>query len=112
MDAKRPPISALVLRVISTFKELISALSEDQTLNSRASAESHHARFKLWAGSLGAHRFSGYRSLEYRLRDASFIRAHVTSLLDDLYHSIDEGEPVSLISVVPSCLYSALTCLS
>ena len=82
-------ISALVVRILSKFKTLVSALADDQTQTSTAT--SHQARFKLWAGSLGAHRPSGYRSLEYRLRDASFIRNHVASLLRDLSNSINDG---------------------
>ncbi|KAM4057288.1 hypothetical protein HRG_004113 [Hirsutella rhossiliensis] len=84
-----PQIATLVVRSVSEFKTLILALKDRRTQIPIAS--SHLARFKLWAGSLGAHRPSGSRSLEYRLRDASFIRNHIISLLRDLYRTIDEG---------------------
>ncbi len=76
-------IAQLVARSVLSFKTLISALGEDHQARVPAAA-SHLARFKLWAGRLGAHRPSGTRSLEYRLRDASFIRNHVVSLPEHL----------------------------
>ncbi|KAK5988292.1 hypothetical protein PT974_12436 [Cladobotryum mycophilum] len=82
-------IAPLVIRSISLFKVLTTALGDNETRSS--SVTSHLARFKLWSGSLGAHHQSGGRSLEYRLRDASFIRNHVVSLLTDLCKSLDGG---------------------
>lgn len=87
----QPPIATIVSYALSSFEELLSAL--DDTLAERAAAVSHLARFKLWAGSLGAHRPSGSRSLAYRLRDASTIKNHVVSLLQGLFESVDEGKP-------------------
>lgn len=84
-----PQIAALVARCLTSFKALTSALQDDYTRASQAS--SCLARFKLWAGNIGAHRSSGSRSLEYRLRDASNIRKLVISLLQDLCSSIEEG---------------------
>lgn len=82
-------IAALVFRAISSFESLIS--TGDTSLADRATAASHFARFKLWAGSLGAHRASGGRSLEYRLRDASTIKGQIVSLLQDLNVSVAQG---------------------
>ncbi|KAH6616215.1 hypothetical protein B0J18DRAFT_373659, partial [Chaetomium sp. MPI-SDFR-AT-0129] len=87
----QPPIATIVSYALSSFEALLSAL--DDTLAERAAAVSHLARFKLWAGSLGAHRPSGSRSLAYRLRDASTIKNHVVSLLQGLFESVDEGKP-------------------
>ncbi|KAI1110088.1 hypothetical protein F5Y14DRAFT_444252 [Nemania sp. NC0429] len=42
--------------------------------------------------SLGAHRKSGRRSLEYRLRDSSSIREHVVRLLAQLEEAVDDDE--------------------
>ncbi|KAK4145085.1 uncharacterized protein C8A04DRAFT_27082 [Dichotomopilus funicola] len=83
------PIATIVSYALSSFEALLSAL--DDTLAERAAAVSRLARFKLWAGSLGAHRPSGSRSLAYRLRDASTIKNHVVSLLQGLCESVDEG---------------------
>lgn len=86
----QPPIATIVSYGLSSFEALLSAL--DGTLPERSAAVSHLARFRLWAGSLGAHRPSGSRSLAYRLRDASTIKNHVISLLQDLCESVDEGK--------------------
>ncbi|KAJ3459400.1 hypothetical protein MRS44_015473 [Fusarium solani] len=67
-----PQIAALVARSLTSFKALTSMLQDDHARASQAS--SCLSRFKLWVGNLGAHRQSGSRSLEYRLRDASNIR--------------------------------------
>ncbi|KAL7960103.1 hypothetical protein V8C34DRAFT_277590 [Trichoderma compactum] len=84
-----PQIAPLVNRSLTLFKTLdnLAVSSQDELTKVR----SHLARFKLWAGSLGAHRPFGDRSLEYRLRDTSFVRNHVISLLQELVSSIDEG---------------------
>ena len=42
-----------------------------------------HARFKVWAGNIGAHR-SGRVSLDHRPREATRTRKRVVNLLDDL----------------------------
>lgn len=84
-----PKIAPLVNRSLALFETLSDSLSSSQVECS--TARSHLARFRLWAGSLGAHRASGGRSLEYRLRDSSFVRNHITSLLQELVSSIDEG---------------------
>lgn len=83
-------IAPLVNRSLALFETLNDSLSSTQVECS--TARSHLARFRLWAGSLGAHRASGGRSLEYRLRDSSFVRNHIISLLQELVSSIDEGK--------------------
>jgi len=82
-------IAAAVSRCLLSFEILLSALVSDG--DERATVVSHLARFKLWVGTLGAHRESGSRSLEYRLRDASSIKNHIVSLLQDLCNSVNEG---------------------
>ena len=49
------------------------------------------ARFKIWAGNIGAHR-KGRSSLDYRLREASHIRDQVVRLLGDLLDAFQDGE--------------------
>lgn len=49
------------------------------------------ARFKVWAGNIGAHR-KGRSSLDYRLREASHIRAQIIRLLGDLLDALQDGE--------------------
>lgn len=84
MSSHREQISSLVSNGLKGLEKLLEALdSEGPSLEAKI-AHAHLARFKLWAGSLGAHRSSGTRSLEYRLRDASSIRHHLVSLLTEL----------------------------
>ncbi|KKO98717.1 hypothetical protein THAR02_09177 [Trichoderma harzianum] len=84
-----PKIAPLVNRCLALFETFSDSLSSSQAECSIT--RSHLARFRLWAGSLGAHRASGGRSLEYRLRDSSFVRNHIISLLQELVSSIGEG---------------------
>ncbi len=98
-------LAVLVNRGLALFKSLVAGLDDD--VFNRSVVVSFAAKFKLWAGSLGAHRSSGSRSLEYRLRDASFIRNHILSLLQDLCESLNEGEPKN-----GSCRSNALTLAS
>ncbi|KAK3375537.1 hypothetical protein B0T24DRAFT_202487 [Lasiosphaeria ovina] len=89
-----PEISVTVKSALSSFKYLITALNG--TPDSASTASSHLARFKLWVGSLSAHRPLGSRSLEYRLRDASSLRNHVVSLLRDLCQLLGEAQDTLL----------------
>ncbi len=59
-----------------------------------ATVSDHLARFKIWAGNIGAHR-KGRSSLDYRLREASHIRAQVVRLLGDLLEALQDGELLS-----------------
>ncbi|KAI0411391.1 hypothetical protein F5X98DRAFT_383823 [Xylaria grammica] len=86
-------IATLVNRDISLMKSLALSLVVDEARYSEATSQL--ARFKLWAGSLGAHRKSGHRSLGYRLRDASSIRLHVTLLLRQLGNAIEDAASTS-----------------
>ncbi|KAK3342333.1 hypothetical protein B0H65DRAFT_509474 [Neurospora tetraspora] len=95
--APEEKISLLVLRGISTLKSLIETFENgiETEEESIALASSHLERFRLWVGSLGAHRESGSRSLEYKLRDASLIRKHIVTLLQDLCSSVDQALSVT-----------------
>ncbi|KAL7929602.1 hypothetical protein V8C35DRAFT_315253 [Trichoderma chlorosporum] len=86
MESQIAPLVNRSLASLKNFSDLVSSSQEEYSI-----ARSHLSRFKLWAGSLGAHRSSGGRSLEYRLRDSSFVRNHIVSLLQELVASIDEG---------------------
>lgn len=48
-------------------------------------------RFRIWAGSMGAHR-RGRSSLDYRLRDASHIKRQAQTLLTDLDDSLQHSK--------------------
>jgi hypothetical protein len=85
-----PTIASLVvhnLKALTSLADTIKPANESTSL-----AGSQLARFKLWSASLGAHRATGNRALEYRLRDASSIKNQVLSLLQDLSTVLDQGE--------------------
>lgn len=82
-------ISTLVGDCLAAFTQaesgsLIQESSQDDAL------ANEFARFKIWAGNLSAHRPTGGRSLEYRLRDSKNLRARVISLLTDLLNELQE----------------------
>ncbi|KAI8954498.1 hypothetical protein F4801DRAFT_504788 [Xylaria longipes] len=81
-------IAILVGQNISSTRALLSSLAPYEDYYSKVASQL--ARFKLWAGCLGAHRKSGRRSLDYRLRDASSIRQHVIVLLDQFGEAIKD----------------------
>lgn len=97
MNIQRQKIPSLVTDGMKGLQELLTVLSEGGASSGTALVESYFARFKLWAGSLGAHRVSGSRSLQYRLRDASSIRTLLISLLEDLSRLVlREGKKVGV----------------
>lgn len=65
--------------------------------------QDEYGRLRVWTGNIGAHK-SGRSSLEYRLRDASHIRAQIALLFDALTGSLSEGEGCLLIL----CFYFVL----
>lgn len=97
MSAPTRSISALVARILTGFETISKVIESRDAPKDTAILQTYLARFKLWAGSMGAHRVSGTRSLEYRLRDASSMREHVLSLLEDLESIISESELVQRI---------------
>lgn len=95
MSVQKEQIPSLVADGINGLQQLLLILRDGSASSGEAAVESSLARFKLWAGSLGAHRASGSRSLQYRLRDASSIRTLLVSLLEDLSRLVlNEGELV------------------
>ncbi|KAI1820532.1 hypothetical protein F4861DRAFT_54298 [Xylaria intraflava] len=51
------------------------------------------SKFKIWAGNIEAHQ-TGWRSLDYRLRDSSHLQKQVMRLLDDLITSLNEAHAI------------------
>ncbi|KAI0505729.1 hypothetical protein F5B22DRAFT_494797 [Xylaria bambusicola] len=83
-------ISEYVVQCIQKFQ---AASSECDKLNDAARQKflDEFARFKIWAGNLGAHR-RGRSSLDWRLRDASHLRELVINLLTDLKSSLHDTQ--------------------
>lgn len=83
-------IPTLVSSILRSFGDLINTPEKLQPENLSA-VRSSLSKFRIWAGSLGAHHFYGHRSLEYRLSGASTIRNHVVLLLQDLDSLLRHG---------------------
>lgn len=88
---KMPSIPELVWKVLAAFQSLENIVGAHEPTAARA-VRSHWSRFKLWAGSVGAHRPYGHRSLEHRLSGALIIRNHVVGLLQDMCEHLEEGK--------------------
>ncbi|KAF3017131.1 hypothetical protein E8E14_010089 [Neopestalotiopsis sp. 37M] len=84
-----PTIASLVVHNLKALTSLADTLKPAHEYTSLAGSQL--ARFKLWSASLGAHRATGNRALEYRLRDASSIKNQILSLLQDLSTVLDQA---------------------
>ncbi|KAM7200626.1 hypothetical protein V8F33_003831 [Rhypophila sp. PSN 637] len=69
-------------------KEVLNSLREEQ------------ARFKVWAGNIGAHK-AGRSSLDYRLRDASHIQEQVIELITELTGLIESARVIIVGEKIP-----------
>lgn len=90
-----PSIALQVKICFSSFDSLACDLLQSELYQQEGIGTSKLSeelgRFRVWAGNVGAHR-QGRCSLDYRLRDASHIKAKVISLLRDLNGLLHEGE--------------------
>lgn len=87
-------IASNVARCLDGFRDILEGdnlkkkpLATDAESTRRV--EDEQAKFRVWAGSMSAHR-KGMSSLDYRLRDASHIRSQVVRLLKDLQGNLKE----------------------
>ena len=77
------------LRCFQTFNdEWITAPSECSF--GISDLETELGRFRLWADNIGA-RNHGRSGLDYRLRDAQYMRENVIALLQDLEETLQDG---------------------
>ncbi|KAI9147400.1 hypothetical protein HJFPF1_12420 [Paramyrothecium foliicola] len=86
MDSPKQELQAIGRTVADTFKRLVEALRvEDQyaSIPSRQRIAAEEERFQLWARTLDLFQ-TGRASLDYRVRDASFIKASLVELLVEL----------------------------
>ncbi|KAI0100520.1 hypothetical protein GGR51DRAFT_532333 [Nemania sp. FL0031] len=82
-------IATLVAENIGLIEAFATALALDEVRYSKIIYQLE--RFKLWAGSIGAHRKSGLRSLDQRLRDSTAVREHILTLLKQLGEYIEDA---------------------
>lgn len=98
-------INEAVKDITSCFKE-INAITEVEGYEHKEFLppevlQDQYARFRLWAGSLGAFRRSMmHSSLDYRLREATTIRDYVFETLAELKSSLDHSTSAELIARV------------
>lgn len=74
-------IALLVRQCMDAFERAKAQLGE-------AELDNELGRFRIWAGNVSAHS-TGRRSLQYRLRDSSYLVTTVTDYLGDLLRTLD-----------------------
>jgi hypothetical protein len=62
--------------------------------NTVAAVAEELGRFRTWANNIGA-LSSGRGSLDYRFRDAEYLRHNVKTLLEDLKASLQDGTTIT-----------------
>ncbi len=99
-------ISSQVSQCLTLFRSLVEPPDPDGLKLSFTDANVVHqmvdeqSRFKVWSGSLGAHR-TGTSSLDYRLRDASHIKDQVGKLLKDLLQLLQDALAIAKGELTP-----------
>ncbi|CAK7229615.1 hypothetical protein SBRCBS47491_007310 [Sporothrix bragantina] len=83
-------ISRGVHDCLAAFRSFLALRDGEWEDNSGIHVENDFARFKVWAGNIGAHK-KGQSSMEYRLRDASHIQKEVLRLLGQLGELLKEA---------------------
>jgi hypothetical protein len=78
-------ISKLVQQCLHSFRNLSSLEPDDQQLADQVTDE--FGRFRVWAGNASAHS-TGFRSLQYRLRDSSELSSAVLQYLESLLEAL------------------------
>jgi tetratricopeptide (TPR) repeat protein len=69
--------------------QLLDGERETRTTLSQPSIEDEGARYKIWAGNLGAfQRLPAASSLDYRLRESPKVATQIQELLEDLRHAM------------------------
>lgn len=96
-------IADRVSSCLGAFESLLNALATDDDPArgiSSLTVNDHRARFKLWAGNIGAHR-TGRSSLDYRLRDASHLHGQTIRLLERLIKLVDDATLICVGETTP-----------
>lgn len=95
-------IASQVKKCLKSFGDLLFHLNSEKSKFTEHISESEVkeqlARFKIWAGNIGAHR-TGRGSLDFRLRDASHIKLRVISLICDMNGLLTEGREIPILLV-------------
>ena len=97
MEDTSTTIASQVAVCLASFNTLQEAIGdESQQPNGRSlriAAEDSNGRFRVWSGNIGAHQNGTMKSsLDYRLRDAGYIKIRFIRLLKDLNMLLLDGE--------------------
>ncbi|GAP89784.1 putative protein nephrocystin-3 of Mus musculus [Rosellinia necatrix] len=90
----QPPLHEVGLVVADAFDKLLSAQQYDEWSRGQDFI-SESERFQLWAQNLGIFQ-EGHASLDYRVRDAVFVRDRIAELLRELAEHINELSSILL----------------
>ena len=89
-------ISTSITACVNTFNEFIEDVKQHHGLNelrikglSIDAWEDELGRLRIWAANIGAHQ-TGCSSLDFRLRDASNVRAQIVKLLESLLRKLQD----------------------
>lgn len=94
MEEPQLELRSLGRGIFDMFKVLAERpwnANKDSNVPSRRRVSGEEERFRLWARSLGLNQ-SGHASLDYRVRDASIIRASLADLLTELKDHLENRE--------------------
>ena len=88
---------SLAARSLESAQRFDAILSSPENVTSspiqHTALDDQYARFKIWAGDLGAFdHLPSDTSIDYRLRDSQRIAEHVRSLLSDLSATLRDGQ--------------------
>ncbi|KAI1123794.1 hypothetical protein F5Y10DRAFT_280648 [Nemania abortiva] len=90
----QPPLYELGLAVVEAFDKLLNIEQHNEWLKAQ-DPTSEAERFQLWAQNLGLFQ-DGHTSLDYRVRDADFVRDRFAELLQELAEHIGELSSILL----------------
>jgi hypothetical protein len=89
------------LRAFDGLLEALATTGDDTARGiSSLTANDQLARFKLWAGNIGAHR-TGRSSLDYRLRDASHLYGQTIRLVERLIKLVEDATSICVGETTP-----------
>jgi hypothetical protein len=95
MEAPQQDLRLLGRGIIDSFKAIAEKqpwnANKDSNVPSKRQVSAEEERFGLWARSLGLYQ-AGHASLDYRVRDASVIRATLADLLTEMKDHLENRE--------------------
>ncbi|PNP75038.1 hypothetical protein FNYG_11620 [Fusarium nygamai] len=103
MEEPQRELQSLGRDILDTFKILAEKpwnANKDSSIPSKRRVSAEEERFRLWGRSLGLNQ-AGHASLDYRVRDASVIRASLADLLTELKDHLENLASIILGDRLP-----------